>query len=652
MEDMGVITDGIRALFATLDKIIYSFVSIIYNLTIKLASISVFDTNTLSTFSTKIYQVMGLFMLFKVSFSFLTYIVDPDAMTDKTKGAATIVKNIIIVLIMIIAAPFVFDKMADVQKLILDEHIIERFVFSKGTTGNHVSNLSFQMNEEVCEDDFVTAASDGDFIALSVFSGFYQPEKRVEDFGENKSELKSSEYLYCLVDSDLDSEGATVADYLHAKLYNRANGTGDWDIYNVNYMFLWSTIVGVVLILLFLNVCIDIAKRAVKLGFLELIAPIPIISYIDPKSGKDGTFKKWLKMLGSTWASLFIRLGSIYFAVYMVELIVQNMYMQTQSIWIRIFIIFGALTFAKELPKLLEELIPGLKTSGAFNLNPMKNIRENTVGGKSIGALGAAGIGFAGGLASNALAFKNRFKKDGAADAFFGRDKDGNTRKFLNGKTGIRAFGAGANSIRRAVTAIPNTLIGGGASAGYNSFWATQKNGNTFSGAAQGITTSSNNRNLRRESGYDLRDKVRDKYTDLTGIKSSSGTTSFLKNKTNENSFKMENAKRDEAAAAYALQQLAMANDGEKFKEFQKAFESTSSINKNTHGIDVTYKYNDYSSYQAANSGSSTMLTQTEFDNYRSALDMRNSADSLAHQLQYENESIAKQQQGLKGQKK
>ena len=41
--------------------------------------------------------------------------------------------------------------------------------------------------------------------------------------------------------------------------------------------------------------CIDVSVRVVKLGFLQLIAPIPIISYIDPQSSKDGMFKNGQK---------------------------------------------------------------------------------------------------------------------------------------------------------------------------------------------------------------------------------------------------------------------------------------------------------------------------------------------------------------------
>ena len=87
----------------------------------------------------------------------------------------------------------------------------------------------------------------------------------------------------------------------------------------MEYKYIFSTVVGVVVILLLITFCMDIAVRSIKLAFLQLVAPIPIISYVDPKSGKDGMFKKWYEMCFKTYISLFIRLIALYFAVYIIS---------------------------------------------------------------------------------------------------------------------------------------------------------------------------------------------------------------------------------------------------------------------------------------------------------------------------------------------
>ena len=171
--------DGVRAVFAQLDKFIYWIVGIIYDLIEVLAKFQLFGNDLFSKFSTKIYGILGLFMLFKISFSLLNYIVDPDSFSDKSKGMGSIVKNIIIVLILIILAPFAFDLMTEAQNIILDEDILERFIFGINDDENYItvnkSNYKdFQMNS-LCGDKFATVNGEGHFISLSVFSAFYQP---------------------------------------------------------------------------------------------------------------------------------------------------------------------------------------------------------------------------------------------------------------------------------------------------------------------------------------------------------------------------------------------------------------------------------------------------------------------------------------------
>ena len=66
---------------------------------------------------------------------------------------------------------------------------------------------------------------------------------------------------------------------------------------------------------------IIISNSIFKLIILRMIAPIPVISYIEPKSAKDGAFSHWTKTFISTWAELFINLALIYFIVYMIDML-------------------------------------------------------------------------------------------------------------------------------------------------------------------------------------------------------------------------------------------------------------------------------------------------------------------------------------------
>ena len=226
----------------------------------------------------------------------------------------------------------------------------------------------------------------------------------------------------------------------------------DGDSFLIDYNAPLTTVVAVVVLLLLISFCLDVALRSLKLALLQLIAPIPIISYIDPKSGKDGLFKKWYTMCFSTYLSLFVRLLALYFGIYIISLVgkmqmydvVDNSLIDDPIVYI--FIIIGALMFAKQLPKILEGL--GLKLdggNGSFSLNPFKKIEKDALGGKQLiqGAKGVAATTAAAGLAGavnigSRLADTNRWAA---------RDKDGNIIKDANGRNKVTFKSAAKNVV-------------------------------------------------------------------------------------------------------------------------------------------------------------------------------------------------------------
>ena len=90
---MGWLETIFRTLLFWLDSIVYKFIPTVYNLLVNIAETSIFSEDVFTLFSNRIYTLLGVFMLFKVSFSILTYIVDPDAFTDKNKGFGKLISN-------------------------------------------------------------------------------------------------------------------------------------------------------------------------------------------------------------------------------------------------------------------------------------------------------------------------------------------------------------------------------------------------------------------------------------------------------------------------------------------------------------------------------------------------------------------------------
>ena len=91
---MSLIEDLFRSFMFFFDKIIYGFIPTVYQLLIHLSQIDIFSTDTgIGQLMSQIYALLGIFMLFKVSFSILQYLIDPNAFSDSSKGFGKILKN-------------------------------------------------------------------------------------------------------------------------------------------------------------------------------------------------------------------------------------------------------------------------------------------------------------------------------------------------------------------------------------------------------------------------------------------------------------------------------------------------------------------------------------------------------------------------------
>ena len=68
------IVNLVRQFFFMLDRVIYSFIVTVYDLFVDIAETSIFTEEVIDLFASKVYALLGIFMLFKVSFSILSYI--------------------------------------------------------------------------------------------------------------------------------------------------------------------------------------------------------------------------------------------------------------------------------------------------------------------------------------------------------------------------------------------------------------------------------------------------------------------------------------------------------------------------------------------------------------------------------------------------
>lgn len=363
----------LRYIFWAIDNALAGAVKVLYTFLFELAGVNIFQ-NYIIEFADRIYSFLAIFMVFKLSISMVNYILNPDQFTDKTKGFSKIIQKVIIVIILIITVPTIFDWAYKLQCLVLNSGVLNSIISG------------------------VPNDNDGEKLELTCFSGEYcSPEAR--ESRKYTSNMLTytifSSFVYqtnndsAILIADIDDDhgsalkGAGVAGTGNTceevGQIKDANGNvigfdyvlANNCIFNIatvghvgnTYLILLSTACLGFVAYVFLGFTIDISIRSVKLSFLQLMAPVPIISMLDPNSGKSGMFSKWLKECTKTYADVFIRLGAVFFGTELIKQFMESGVSNSCNVFVTLFIILGILAFVKKIPQLIESLT-GIKLSG------------------------------------------------------------------------------------------------------------------------------------------------------------------------------------------------------------------------------------------------------------------------------------------------
>ena len=64
-----------RTVFSSIDKAVYNLISSVYGLIEDLAHVKIFQEGVIEEFYGKVYALLAIFMIFKVTFSIISYVV-------------------------------------------------------------------------------------------------------------------------------------------------------------------------------------------------------------------------------------------------------------------------------------------------------------------------------------------------------------------------------------------------------------------------------------------------------------------------------------------------------------------------------------------------------------------------------------------------
>ena len=384
---MELVERVLRFVFSWLDSMLYGLVSIITEGFFNLAYVEIFNSDSIKGITARIYVVLAVFMIFKLAFSLIQYLVSPDQVNDKQAGMGKLVGQTFTALIMLVAVPIIFDEV----------------LYGKTSNGTYYQEVIANAIPNIIVGNGGSTDSPGtvgEKMAKSAFAAFVTPNT-----GEGKCEDNVPE---------LQANNETIDSIKDAVLEKCES---DNSLFKYNYQFGISTIVGLVMVLIMLFFTVDIAIRTIKLGILRVVAPIPIISYVDPKSAKDGSFNNWLKALISTYLELFIKMAIIYIIIYVITNLTNGGITFPADLnfiakgYLTVFLIIGLLLFAMQASSFIKNIF-GIKDQGGLG----------AVLGMLLGGAGAlmAGGGIAG-MASGMM--------QGATEGAQGKASFGNFNK-------------------------------------------------------------------------------------------------------------------------------------------------------------------------------------------------------------------------------
>lgn len=377
----------IRRVFLWIDSIGLTFIDNAYNLMIDAAS--AFEGKEVAAIAEDImrncYIIIGIFALFRIAIFLVNSIINPDKFNEKGSGVGNMFVRIFVTVILLIAVPIVFTLSRELQGKIIYGNYISKIILGASI-----------MPSGPGKDDADDIGNPGAYIKDIAVRALIHPDEQLAnegDYGQynftcngdNKEGCEAcnnnTECRNAVLSWNNDAGIGVLTKYIST--YVEIN---DDSIYAYNYTPFITLIVGGFITYVLLSFAIDIAVRSVELMVLEILAPLFIVTYIDPKSSSSGPFKNWVTTCGKTFVSLFIKIGIVCLMLLLIAQLERLFGAMQEKGFLKLLIIIAILIFAKKAPKWIGDMI-GV---------------EGGLGGLGIGKK-LGGMALAGGLASKGI---------------------------------------------------------------------------------------------------------------------------------------------------------------------------------------------------------------------------------------------------------
>lgn len=373
----------LNAIFLTLDGIAYSLLAYTYKIFMLIAQL---NYNVLyawvSPLVDRVNAIILVIIMFKIGYSLIQYMINPDKLDDTKAGGPALIKNIGICAGLLIIYSFVFSVLNEVTLLMIG--VPDGYEF---TTLKEIADITNTGEEK------------GGFVSRLIFGS---ESNNVENFGKEIAITTLSTFLYTKPGetSPLD------------KIYNEIQSS---DLESIDMMkivevvarigkdveYKWpivSTAAGLYLAWQIIKLSIELAIRIFKLIVLQTIAPLAIVSIVDGGTSNQ-TWKSYTKALIGTWTDAFVRVGSLFIATAFIgKFFAERSELLPKAVGltkglITLIMLFAAFQCVKLIPNLLNQIFPGMGTG-----------EDHTKGfGKLLGGIAGAGLGALSGAAAGII---------------------------------------------------------------------------------------------------------------------------------------------------------------------------------------------------------------------------------------------------------
>lgn len=383
----------LRSLAIGLCGLIYPLIPPLYGVFYDLANAQFFTEGTISTVSNNLYILVSVVMLFTFAVTLIKSIVNPDMLTDSKKGTTGFIKRAGLSLVIIALIPWVFDQMYSIQSQILQNNLIEKVITGyQGDAGS--GSIAKKSNA-------------GQVLAAVAISDLLYPNE-----GATTSSGEKLQQDYNLMISSDISRIDDVGEYINEKYTPEGAEDGE-EKYVFEFQPLVAVVTGFVVLYLLILFCMDMGVRLIKLGLLEITAPVSVIAYI---YGGGDNLKHWTKEVSTTYLQVFIKIAALSIVVFALQNFDSFMTtIDSDHPWlVTTFTLIGLLTLAHNLPDLVMSLFGvSYKSKGGIKgrlagMAAVGGIAANAwskLGGKVKGAatLGATALGTGAALGAGAI---------------------------------------------------------------------------------------------------------------------------------------------------------------------------------------------------------------------------------------------------------